>query len=148
VTEDIEGFRFNTMVAALMELTTIIARAKSSRGLTHDVLREAEEGLILMMAPSAPHIADELWSRLGHRTSVHLESWPEFDADLARDVEVTLVVQVDGKLRERLAVAPGLPEEEAVRLAMASPRVAAALGGKSVKRRIYRTDRLLNLVLG
>ena len=78
---------------------------------------------------------------------VHLERWPEFDAEAAREDEVTVVVQVDGKLRDRLTVPPGLPEAEAVRLALASPRVAAVMGSRQVERAIYRADRLLNLVL-
>src|SRR6266567_1254371 len=93
VSDDLEGFRFNTMVASLMELTTALSRAKVSRRLALPVLREAQEGLILLMAPSAPHLAEELWSRLGHQTSVHLERWPEFDAQIAREDEITLIVQ-------------------------------------------------------
>jgi leucyl-tRNA synthetase len=148
VTDDLEGFRFNTMVAALMELTTTLARAKASQRIASGALKDAIEKLILLIAPSAPHLADELWSRYGHSTSVHLESWPEYDAGLARDEQITLVVQVDGKVRERLVVEPGLVEEDAMRLALASPRIASALGGKSVVRRVYRADRLLNLVSG
>lgn len=147
VSDDLEGFRFNTMVAALMELTTTLARAKASRHLPAAVLHEAIEVLLLLSAPSAPHLTEELWSRLGHDSSVHLEHWPEYNAELAREDEVTLVVQVDGKLRDRLLVTPGLPEEDAVRLAMESPRIMSALGGRPVERAIYRTDRLLNLVL-
>jgi leucyl-tRNA synthetase len=91
VTDDLEGFRFNTMVAALMELTTALSRAKASGRLAADVLREGVEGLVLMMAPSAPHLAEELWSRLGHSESVHLQRWPAYDEELAREDEVTLV---------------------------------------------------------
>jgi leucyl-tRNA synthetase len=147
VTDDLDGFRFNTMVAALMELTTTLARSKTSGKLAPEIQREAIQTLILLVAPSAPHLAEELWSRLGHEESVHLQSWPIYDAELARDDEVTLVVQVNGKLRDRLVVAPGMPEEDAVRLAMASPKILSALAGKSLDRAIYRTDRLLNLVL-
>jgi leucyl-tRNA synthetase len=147
VAEDLEGFRFNTMVAALMELTTALARAKSSGRVAPESLREAIDVLILLIAPSTPHLAEELWSRTGHEGSVHLEPWPEYNADLARDDVVTLIVQVDGKLRDKLAVIPGLAEEDAVRLAMESPRIASAVGSKSVERTIYRPDRLLNFVL-
>jgi leucyl-tRNA synthetase len=147
VTDDLDGFRFNTMIAALMELTTTLARAKAGGLLAPEVLHEGQKGLVLMMAPITPHLAEELWSRLGYHESVHLQPWPEYDADVAREEEVTLVVQVDGKLRDRLTVQPGLPEHDAVRLALESPRVTAALDGKSVQRVIYRADRLLNLVL-
>ena len=147
VTVDLEGFRFNTMVAALMEFTTALTRATQSGKLGRDVLQVAEEGLVKLLAPSAPHLAEELWARLGHNTSVHLESWPSYDADLAREDMVTLVVQVNGKLRERLQVPPGLPESEALDLALRSPKVTAVMDGKSVQRAIYKADRLLNLVL-
>jgi leucyl-tRNA synthetase len=148
VTEYLEGFRFNTMVAALMELTTLLARAKSSGRLSPQILREGQEGLVLMLAPSAPHLAEELWWRLGHETSVHLQDWPAYDAEAARDEEVTVVVQVNGKLRDRLIVPPGLSEDDVVRLALASPRVTAALEGRGIGKAIYRADRLLNLVAG
>jgi leucyl-tRNA synthetase len=147
VTDDLEGFRFNTMVAAMMELTTMLARAKASGSVRPEVLKRAIDTLILLIAPSAPHLAEELWSQTGHQRSVHLEAWPEYDADLARDDVVTLIVQVDGKLRDKLAIAPGLPEEDAVRLAMQSPRIVSAIGARGVRRTIYRADRLLNFVL-
>jgi leucyl-tRNA synthetase len=147
VTEDLDGFRFNTMIAALMELTTTLARAKASGRLSTPVLLEGQEGLVLLLAPTAPHLAEELWSHLGHETSVHLENWPEYDAEAARNDEITVVVQVNGKLRERLTVAPGTSEEDAIRLALASPRVTAALEGRDIGKAIYRPDRLLNLVL-
>ena len=140
VSDDLDGFRFNTMIAALMEFTTVLSRAKASGQLNSEVLREGQEGLVLMMAPSAPHIAEELWSRLGHQRSVHLQPWPEYDAELAREDEITLVVQVNGKLRERLTVAPGLGEDEAVAKALESPRVATAIGDWPVKRAVYRPD--------
>ncbi|MGI8551228.1 MAG: leucine--tRNA ligase [Dehalococcoidia bacterium] len=147
VTEDMEAFHFNTMVAALMELTTALARAKASKRLDPAVLRDAEENLVQLLAPSAPHLAEELWQRLGYRRSVHLEAWPAYDAELARKDEVTLVVQVNGKLRERLTVQPGLSEEAATRVALESPKVATLLNGKQLQRAIYRADRLINLVV-
>jgi leucyl-tRNA synthetase len=131
----------------LMELTTTLVRAKASGQLDPVVLLAAEETLVTMLAPSAPHMAEELWSRLGHSTSVHLEDWPRYDAEAAREDEVTLVVQVNGKLRERLTVPPGLGEAEAIRLALASPKVTMHLDGRPVRRAIYRADRLLNLVV-
>ena len=79
---------------------------------------------------------------------MHLQPWPEYDAELAREDEITLVVQVNGKLRERLTVAPGLGEDEALAKALESPRVATAIGERPVKRAVYRPDRLLNLVIG
>lgn len=147
VSDDLESFRFNTMVAALMELTSAIARAKTSGRLSAGALRSAQETLVTLLAPSAPHLAEELWHRLGHGESVHLQPWPRYDAELAREDEVTLVVQVNGKLRDRLTAPPGLAEEEAIALALSSPRVVSQLDGKRVQRAIYRVDRLINLVI-
>ena len=148
VTEDLEHFRFNTMIAALMEFTSLVARARVSGRLPAAALKEAQEGLVLLLAPSAPHIAEELWARLGHSVSVHLQEWPRFDPELARADEITLVVQINGKLRDRLQVPPGLTEVEAKNLALASPRVSVMLDGKQIRRTVYKADQLLNIVVG
>ena len=90
---------------------------------------EAIEALLLMLAPLAPHIAEELWERSGRAYSVHQQSWPEWDAELAREDEVTLVVQVNGKVRDRIQVPAGIDEPRAKELALASPLVRRHLEG-------------------
>ena len=100
------------------------------------------------MAPFAPHLSEECWERLGHEDdTIFSASWPEFNADLARVEEIELVVQVNGKVRGKLRVNPGIAESEAVQLALAEPGVARHLGGKEVRKAVYVQDRLVSLVV-
>src|SRR5215211_514390 len=93
--------------------------------------RNAVETLVLLMAPSTPYVAEELWERLGKPYSVHKQSWPVFDESLAKQETAEIVVQVNGKVRERLTVPVGLPQDEAVSQALASPRVSEQLDGRA-----------------
>jgi leucyl-tRNA synthetase len=147
VTEDTERFRFNTMVAALMEYTNGLTHAKEAGPVDADAWRNAIDTLLLLMAPSAPHLAEELWVRTGHPYSIHNQSWPGWDEDLAREEEITLVVQVNGKLRDRLQVPVDVTEERAKELALASERVRAHTDGKQMLRIIYVPGRLVNVVV-
>jgi leucyl-tRNA synthetase len=108
----------------------------------------AAHALPLVIAPFAPHIAEELWERMGHKTSVHLERFLEPNEEALALDEITLVVQVNGKIRARLQVAPGISEDDAFTLAMDQPAVQAQLDGKQIRKRIYVPDKLLNLVVG
>jgi leucyl-tRNA synthetase len=99
-----------------------------------------------MLAPMAPHIAEELWRALGHTTSVHLEPWPKFSAELARDEMVTVVVQVNGKVRDRLQVGAGTPEQEVRAMALKSEAVTRHLDGKPPRKIIYVPDKLVSIV--
>jgi leucyl-tRNA synthetase len=147
VTEDIEKFRFNTMVAALMEYTNGLTRAKEAGPVDDGAWREAIDSLLLLMAPSAPHLAEELWERTSHAYSIHTQSWPGWDEELAREEEITLVVQVNGKLRDRLQVPVDVTEERARELALASTRVRAHTDGRQLVRIIYVPGRLVNVVV-
>jgi len=148
VTEDIEHFRFNTLIAALMEMTNGLNRARDAGPVDREVWNEATGALLLMLAPLAPHIAEELWERTGRPYSVHKQSWPEWDAALAREEEVTLVVQVNGKVRDRIQVAADISEERAQELASGSSLVQKHLAGKQVRRVIYVPGKLVNIVAG
>jgi len=140
VTEDLEGYRFNTAIAAMMELSTTLSHARGkSRA-------QGVDALILLLAPFAPHIAEELWERRGGKRSVHQQAWPAFDPALAAVKEITLVVQVDGKVRDRIPAAVGLPQAKAREMALASPRAKAALDGRIVDRVVVVQDRLVNIV--
>jgi leucyl-tRNA synthetase len=144
-TEQFERYRFNVAVARLMELTNEIRRTLD-RG---EPARKASEALVRMLAPLAPFIAEELWREvLGGRGSVQREEWPGFDQELAREETVTMVVQVDGRVRDKVEVDPGVSEEEAVRLARESEKGRRALGGREVVRVVARPPRLVNLVTG
>ena len=140
VTVDLESYHFNTAISALMELT---------RGLLHASGPSREDGvraLLLLLAPLAPHITEELWQRRGGTTSIHLESWPSFDAATAARREVTIVLQVDGKVRDRVTVAAGVDKAAAQALALASEKVQAALAGRPPANVIVVADRLVNVV--
>ncbi len=107
----------------------------------------AVKALPIVLAPFAPHIAEELWHRMGFDTSVHLERWIPFDARALAAREIELVVQVNGKIRARIPAAPGLAEDEAFALAAADANVASYVAGKDVRKRIYVQDKLVNLVV-
>jgi leucyl-tRNA synthetase len=109
--------------------------------------RDAAERLVLLLAPLAPFITEELWRGvLGSSVSVHVSPWPEFDPDLVRSDQVTCVIQVDGKVRDRIQVAPDTTEDQLQRLALGAERVQAALGGREVARVVVVPPKLVNLV--
>jgi leucyl-tRNA synthetase len=149
VTEHYAALQFNTALAALMELVNGLnhAREQSPDVIATDAFAAAVETLTVLLAPLAPHISEELWHNLGHAASVHLEPWPTYDEALTRDELVTVVVQVNGKVRDRLEVPPDTPEEAARQLALASARVQALLGGQTIKKVVYVPGKLVNLVV-
>ena len=141
VGEAIEGLQFNKSVAALYELTSAIEKAKPSA--TRD---EAIRTLLLLVAPGAPHLAEEAWAARGESTMIADSTWPAFDPALLVDDEVTIAVQVNGKLRETMTAPRGLPKEEAEARALALPKVRAQLGDGSPRKVIVVPDRLVNIV--
>ena len=142
-TDAIERLRFNVALAACMELTGWIE--DHGPGLAAGERRDAVRTLVRLLAPLAPHLSEELWARNGGDGSVHEAPWPEPRAR-ADDDEVELVVQVDGRVRDRVTVAAGLDERAAVELAVARAKVSSALGGRAVVRAVHVPDRLVNLV--
>jgi leucyl-tRNA synthetase len=147
VGEDLDRFAFNTAIAALMTLVNeVFAAIEGGGAAAPGAVRQAVEMLVLLLAPLAPHLAEECWALLGGSGSVHAQPWPSFDPELAADDVLTLVVQVDGRVRDRVAVAPGASEEEQRAAALASPRVAAALGGRAPRRVVVVPGRLVNVV--
>jgi leucyl-tRNA synthetase len=138
-----ERFRFNVAISKLMVLTNGM-RAALDAG--HGGLRAAR-ALVQMLAPFAPFAAEELWrEHLGESSSVHVSAWPGFDPSLAAEETVTLVVQVNGKVRDRLTVPANASEDACREAAFASPRVTAILGGAEPARVIVRAPRLVNIV--
>jgi leucyl-tRNA synthetase len=130
-----------------MELTSALAEAVGAGRAGPDT-RDAAERLVLLLAPLAPFVTEELWHRLGHTTSVHLAAWPGWDPALARPERVTLVVQVDGRVRDRIPIDHDESPAEQERLALASEAVIRALGGRAVARTITVPGRLINIVTG
>jgi leucyl-tRNA synthetase len=135
-------FHYNTTIAKLDELVNLMTASSEPT----PVMFYAVRSLPILIAPFAPHIAEELWERLGHTTSVHLERYLEPEERALAIEEITLVVQVNGKVRARIAAAVGVSEDEALALALADPNVRAHLNGKELRKRIYVPDKLLNLV--
>ncbi len=151
VTEDVgRRMQFNTAISAVMELVNGIYAYKDQGEEAQNpaVLKEALELTITMLAPFAPHLSEELWHEMGHQTSVHLESWPTYDEGATVVDEVAIVVQVNGKVRDRLTVAVDTDEESLGRLALELPRVQEFVSGKSVRKVITVPGRLVNVVVG
>ena len=140
-------FHFNTTVAELDKLINALSDALRD-GLDDDpAVHYAVHAMPLVLAPFAPHIAEELWHRMGHERSVHLERWPDYDRNALAVDEITLVVQINGKIRARIPAVPGLSEEGAISLAMADKNVLSHLDGREIRKRHYVTDKLLSLVV-
>ncbi len=105
------------------------------------------KALMLLLAPTAPHLAEELWQRTGHSYSIHNRNWPDWNEEIAKDEEITLVVQVNGKLRDRIIVSASITEAEALWLAEESHKVKGYLKGKDIIKKVYIQGRLVNLVV-
>ncbi len=141
-------WHFNSAIALIMELLNEIhAQEPLEQGVRPQVLREVLELVTLMLAPMVPHLAEELWEMLGHANGLWTVAWPAFDETLARDEEVEIVVQINGRVRGHLRVAAGLGEEEVISRALADPAVAAHMNGKRIVKRIVVPDKLVNLVV-
>ena len=147
VTEDLDGFQFNTMVAALIEYVNELMRLRETPVAQTPAWREALETLVLLMAPSTPFLAEELWERLGMPYSVHQQRWPTFDAALTAEATVEVVIQVNGKVRDRLLLPADLAEAEARARALAQPKIVEALAGREPQKVIYVPDRLVSVVV-
>jgi leucyl-tRNA synthetase len=146
VTEHYDELRFNTAVAFLMELANVMQDYIRGGGARDAGWDHAVVTLVKLLNPLAPHVCEEMWERLGMRGLLADAPWPTYDASVAAEPKVTLVVTVAGKVRDKLEVDAGLSEAEATRLALASERVRAALDGGTPKKVIYVADRLINLV--
>jgi leucyl-tRNA synthetase len=148
VSDDMERWSFNTSVAACMEFTNELQRySRHQSGMHEPTYSAAADTLLLLLAPMTPHVTAEAWERrhgLGAR--LHAQPWPSFDPDLARAERVTMVVQVNGKLKDRIDVDPDIGEDEAVALALASARVTDELQGAEPSRIVARPPRLVNIV--
>jgi leucyl-tRNA synthetase len=146
-TEEIENFRFNTLISRLMEHSSALQRARDAGPVDSAAWDEGVRTMVLLTAPLAPHLAEELWERIGGAYSVHTQRWPVADLELARDDEVELVVQVNGKLRDRVLLPAGTSEDVARAAVWALPRIQEYLGGKEPRRVIYVPGKLFNIVV-
>ncbi|MGH2752975.1 MAG: leucine--tRNA ligase [Actinomycetota bacterium] len=147
VTRDYENFAFNTAIARLMELVNETYRYKAAGGAHGGVLGEVTEALLKMLAPMAPFLTEEQWRRLGHDTSIHMAPWVQYDESLAREEEVMMVVQVNGKVRDTIPVSPEITEDEMREKALASDKIKAHLNGNEPQKVITKPPRLISLVV-
>ncbi len=147
VTQDIERFQYNTMVAACMELANTLQAVPTDNDTDAEMLqlrRFGVEKLVQLLNPACPHITEELWQQLGYNTILAKSPWPTFSADAAQEEEITLVVQVNGKLKTRLQVQADIDEDAA--LSQARAAIAADLAAKTIQREVYVPGRLVNIV--
>jgi len=145
VTNDLQNFRFNTAIAAVMSFRNVLKTEAEATG--SEVWNECLEGMLLMLAPIAPHITEELWQKLKPGSgSIHRQPWPVFDEELAAEDLITLVVQVNGKVRDRLEIPAGTSKEETEKSALAAPKVRSYLEGRKIHKVIVVPERLVNIV--
>jgi leucyl-tRNA synthetase len=140
VSEDIETFNFNTAISYLMELANHLGKLKT-------IPLSVWRNFLIILAPFAPHITEELWSRLGFKKSIHQQKWPKYNAKLIIEENFTLIVQVNGKLRAKLIMRKGVNQKEAQEKAQKHLKVAKHLKGKRIKKIVFVPDRLINFVV-
>jgi len=147
VTHDFSVFEFNTIISALMELSNTLIEAKKTPVYKTEAWDEAVRSLLLMMAPATPHLAEELWTRAGFSYSIHQQAWPAYDKAAAADEVITLAVQVNGKVRDRIQVAADASEDAVRQAALAAAGAQKYTEGKQVVKVIVAPKQLVNIVV-
>jgi leucyl-tRNA synthetase len=151
VTDDFQGrWHFNTCISAIMELVNVLYASEDaiSRGaVPAPFLAEVQRDLALLLAPFAPYLAHELWEMLGEKGSLLKAPWPQYDAELAKEEEIEIPVQVNGKLRGRVVVSADADESTVLERALADEKVKAAIAGKQIVKKIYVPSKMVNLVV-
>jgi leucyl-tRNA synthetase len=149
VTEDIERFHFNTAISAIMELVNEIYVSEVRGGtdeISKRVIREAIETVIVLLSPFVPHFTEELWEALGNRGSIVETPWPDYDPEAVSEEEILIVIQVNGRLRDRMTIPTSYGEEEVKAWALKSERIRKLVEGKEIKRVILVPKKLVNIV--
>lgn len=147
VTHDMENFKFNTMLSGLMEYSNHLVKHQGSNVCGSVLWQQAIDSLILMLAPAAPHICEELWQRQGHKNSIHLHPWPQYDKEALVEDNVVIPVQINGKLKDTISVPTGLDRDAVQKEAATSEKIASSIEGKQIIKVIWVQDKLLNLVV-
>jgi leucyl-tRNA synthetase len=147
VTDDLQELRFNTAVSALMIFVNDLTTAVRNKSIGNVLYQETIRTLILLLAPMAVFLSEELWHHIGGQDSVHRQQWPEYSADLARDETVEIAVQINSKLRDRLPVPANADQAQVQELVFALPRVREVLNGKMPTKVFYAPGRLINIIV-
>lgn len=148
VTEDItERFNFNTAISATMELVNALYQYKEKEDAKDEILKEAAEKLILILAPFVPHITEELWEMIGKKGSVHQQMWPTYDVEALKQDEIEIVVQINGKLRGKILVSPNASQEEILLTAKSDEKIKQSLEGKQIVKEIVVPGKIVNIVV-
>ena len=147
VYEDLDKFKFNTAIAALMELSNHLTKVWNAKNVSVEVWNDSIKQFLLMLAPIAPHLSEELWEMNGYEFSIHNQNFPDWEESLVVDESITLIVQINGKLRDTISVDSGISEEMAQEAAMSSEKIQGHINGTTVKKVIYVPDRLINIVV-
>jgi len=143
-----ERWHFNTSVSLINELYNALQDNEPlDKHARPEVLKQVLELLVVMLAPIAPHLAEELWEMLGHQEGLHAEQWPQFSAELAEEEKVEIVIQINGRVRGKICVDAGLPEEELAERAFADPKIEQLLRGARVVKRVVIPNKLVNVVV-
>ncbi len=141
VSEDIENMKFNTAISSMMEFCN--AWQENPRGLAKRDLKD----FLKILSPFVPHMAEELWQKLGHKRSIFFQKWPKYDERLLKEEKITLVVQINGKVRDKIEVESGISENKAKKLALKSPKIKKWIENKKIKKAIFVKDKLINFVV-
>ena len=147
VTEDLDEFSFNTAVAAVMELRNTILTAHRAANVSLVAWDEAVDNLLLLLAPISPHITEDLWAQRGRPYSIHTQTWPEWDEEVAREETISLIIQINGKTRDKIDVPAGLDEESLRQVALNSDKVQRMLAGQTPRKVIVARGSLVNIVV-
>ena len=147
VYEDLDKFKFNTAIAALMELSNHLTKVWNAKNVSVEVWNDSIKQFLLMLAPIAPHLSEELWEMNGYEFSIHNQKFPDWEESLVVDESITLIVQINGKLRDTISVDSGISEEMAQEAAMSSEKIQGHINGTTIKKVIYVPDRLINIVV-
>jgi len=153
IEEDLEATKFNTAIAAFMEFLNFAnlnleGMPSASYGASKkEIGRDVIERFLILLAPFAPHITEELWHQLGHRDSIHKQKWPKYNPRLIKEEIITLVIQINGRVRDKIEVEAGISEKKAKELALLSKKIQNWISGKKIKKIIFVPEKLINIVI-
>jgi len=141
IDQDLERMKFNTSVAAFMEFVNFASLDKEKLG------RDVIERALKMLAPFAPHMAEELWHELGFKDSVHKQVWPKYDSKIVQEDIITLVIQINGRMRDKIEVEVNISEKKAKEIALSQEKIKKWIGDKEIKKTIFVSNQLINFVI-